>query len=133
MYARPYLDVYLRNNCHTTNHVSALVDSGADFPIASMELAEQLRLDLETAPRRTFSGTTGALQEGKLANVSIIVLDDNGDREFEIMSDCVFCETFQFAAGMLLGQNGFFSHFKTIFSQPSGYFDIEPWKKDSTG
>jgi hypothetical protein len=120
--------VYLRNGFYTTvETIYGLVDSGADFPIAPMDMVEELKLDLSKAPVRSFSGTTGKLQTGKLANVSIIVLAENGDLAFERTSPCVFCETFKFAGGMLLGQDGFFSHFKTVFHQPDNYFEIEPW------
>jgi hypothetical protein len=50
----------------------ALVDSGADHPIFPMEIAEHyLRLDLTNAKAWNFSGTTGKLQNAKLARVSI--------------------------------------------------------------
>lgn len=93
---------------------------------------DELKLDLSQAPVRSFSGTTGKLQHGKLAEISIIVLTEKGERAFEKTSPCVFCETFEFAGGILLGQEGFFSHFKTIFHQPDNYFEIEPWEAPKT-
>jgi hypothetical protein len=121
--------VFLRNGFHTTNQLLALVDSGADFPIVHTDAAEELKVDLSNAPIRQFAGTTGTLQQGRVATISIIVLTDSGDRAFEISSSCVFCETFAFAAAMLLGQSGFFSHFRTAFHQPESFFEIEPWEE----
>ena len=105
----------------------ALVDSGADYPILPAELTEDLKLDLTNAPVWKFSGTTGKRQVARLADVSMTVLQENDEEHaFEVKTTCAFCDTFKFA-GVLLGQNGFFSLFKTTFYQPNNYFDIEPW------
>lgn len=112
----------------TVESIYGVVDSGADWIIAPMDPAvDQLKLDLSQAPVRQFRGTTGRLQSGKLANISIIVLTEDGHQAFEKPSPCVFCETLNVAGGLLLGQDGFFSHFKTTFDQPNNYFEIEPW------
>jgi hypothetical protein len=109
----------------------ALVDSGADYPIFPTELIEVLKVDLTYAPVWIFSGTTGTRQVAKLAELSLTVLKENDeDHAFEVKTVCAFCDTFKFA-GVLLGQNGFFSRFKTTFHQPKAYFEIEPWA-DST-
>ena len=71
---RPYLDVILRNGFYTTNKLVALVDSGADYSIFPNEVAEELRLDLGHASSWSFSGTTGKLQDAKLAEISLAVL-----------------------------------------------------------
>ena len=94
-----------------------------------MDLVDELKLDLSQAPVRSFRGTTGTLQYGKLANISIVVLTEDGHQAFDKPSPCVFCETLDVAGGMLLGQDGFFSHFKTVFHQPDNYFEIEPWEE----
>ena len=106
----------------------ALVDSGADYPIFPMEVAEYyLKLDLTKAKAWNFSGTTGRLQSAKLAKVSMALLKPNGtDQLYETVTICAFCDTFRFAGGALLGQNGFFSLFKATFHQPEKYFVIEP-------
>jgi len=126
---RPYLDIVLRNGYYTTNKLMALVDSGSDYPIFPTEVAEQLKLDLTNASIWRFSGTTGKIQEAKLAEVFLTVLHENdeGPAFEEVKVTCAFCDDFNFA-GVLLGQNGFFSRFKTTFYQPSNYFEIEPWE-----
>jgi hypothetical protein len=124
---RPYLDVILRNGGYTTNKLVALVDSGADYPIFPDEAAQQLRLNLISAPVWKFSGTSGKIQIAKLAEVSLTVLeDDDIGHAFEMKVTCAFCDSLNFPGGALLGQNGFFSQFKTTFFQPRNYFEIEP-------
>jgi hypothetical protein len=127
---RPYLEVVLRNGGYTSQILLALVDSGADYPIFPMEIAtEFLRLDLTKAQRWTFSGTTGQPQTALLAEVHLSVLHSKDKVCFlEKRTECAFCETFKFAGGGLLGQNGFFSLFKTIFYQPRRQFEIETWE-----
>jgi hypothetical protein len=39
-----------------------------------------------------------------------------------------FAPDFGFGGGVLLGQNGFMSRFKTTFVQPENFFEIEPFK-----
>ena len=106
----------------------ALVDSGADYPIFPMETAKDyLKLDLVQAPPWSFSGTTGDLQAAKLAEVLLTVTEPGGAKLCEVLTTCAFCDTFQMAGGVLLGQIGFFSCFKTTFYQPEQHFEIEQW------
>jgi hypothetical protein len=105
----------------------ALVDSGADYSIFPTEVADDLKLDLMKSPIWKFSGTTGCLQEARLADVSLAILQENDEGySFEVKTTCAFCDSFKFAGGVLLGQNGFFSQFKAVFHQPKNSFEIEP-------
>jgi hypothetical protein len=91
-----------------------------------METArDYLRLDLTRADPWTFSGTTGCLQHAKLAKVLMTVIRPDGEKLCEVPTVCAFCETFQMAGGVLLGQLGFFSYFRTTFHQPDQYFEID--------
>ena len=109
----------------------ALVDSGADYPIFPSEIATLLKLDLGNAAIWRFSGTTGETQEARLAEVHLTILMENdSDHAFEVPALCAFCDTFRFAGGVLLGQNGFFSTFRTTFHQPSNSFEIELWETE---
>ena len=94
-----------------------------------MEVANfYLGLDLSRADIWTFSGTTGVTQTARLATVSITILAPNGlDHAYEIETLCAFCDTFKFSGGVLLGQSGFFSQFRTCFYQPQQYFEIDTW------
>jgi hypothetical protein len=92
-----------------------------------MEIAvNQLRLDLTNAPVWLFSGTTGKAQVARLADVGLTVLgEDSISHVFgEVTSRCAFCEDFTFSGGSLLGQEGFFSRFRTTFDQPKNLFEI---------
>jgi hypothetical protein len=122
---RPYLTIVLRNGFATTPQLIALVDSGADYSIFPAALAEYLKLDLTGAPIWRFNGTTGQIQEARLAELSLAVLAKDESIAFEISTVCAFCETFNFGGGVLLGQDGFFSRFKTTFCQAENYFEIE--------
>lgn len=125
---RPYLDVILRHGFYTTAKLMALVDSGADYSIFPADIATDLKLDLTGAPIWRFSGTTGQMQEAKLAEISLTILMENDvDHAFEVHATCAFSTTFKFAGGVLLGQNGFFSRFKTKFDQPRNRFEIDLW------
>lgn len=128
---RPYLNVVVRIGYRTSDIIKALVDSGADHPIFTMEVAKNyLNLNLSDMEPWNFSGTTGEIQNAWLAKVSLAILDPNGtDQACEVDTVCAFCDTFKFAGGALLGQNGFFSKFKTIFHQPQSFFEIDPWNQ----
>jgi hypothetical protein len=131
---RPYLDVVLRNGYSTSPVLIALVDSGADYPIFPRETAEKfLQLDLTNATLWRYQGTSGDIQEARLAEVRLSILAVNDiDQAFEVTATCAFCDTFKFGAGGLLGQKGFFSLFKTTFYQPYYYFEIEQWPAGAT-
>ena len=125
---RPYLNVVVRVGYRTSDIIKAIVDSGADRPIFPMEVATKyLNVDLSETELWNFSGTTGELQHARLAKVFLAILDPNEKHQAcEIDTVCSFCDTFKFSGGALLGQNGFFSKFKTSFDQPKNYFEIEP-------
>jgi hypothetical protein len=108
----------------------ALVDSGADYPIFPMETAiDYLKLDFSRANPWFFSGTTGKIQEAKLKETWMTVLDPDGHKLCQVQTVCAFCESFKMSGGVLLGQLGFFSCFKTTFHQPEQYFEIERWSE----
>jgi hypothetical protein len=127
---RPYLEVALRNGCYTSEILLALVDSGADYTLFPMEVAEHyLKLDLTRNEVWTFSGTTGETQNARLAKVSMTFLKPGGMEHFHevAVTTCAFCDTLKFPGGGLLGRNGFFTLFETIFDEPRKCFLLEPW------
>ena len=123
----------LRNEFYTTDLLFALVDSGADYAIFPYEFSTQLKLDMTTAIPWKFSGTTGKEQTGyrKDVTVQILDLDDVTKCVDEIRMTCAFCEDFDIGGGGLLGQNGFFSLFRTTFHQPSNFFEIDRWQEET--
>jgi len=126
---RPYLEIFLRNGFYTSQYLFGLIDSGADYSLFPYELAKLLKIDLSDAKIWNFSGTTGKPQLAYLARVEINILgDDNSETKFRVSADVGFCPDFGFAGGALLGQQGFFSEFKTTFNQPYNFFEIEPYQ-----
>jgi hypothetical protein len=127
---RPYLQITLRNAFATTPVLYGLIDSGADYSIFPLALStDYLKLDLSSANTWPFEGTTGKKQVAYLATVEVNIL--NGDiagTAFQFSAKVGFCEDFKFGGGVLLGQDGFLSNFKTTFNQPENYFDIEPFQ-----
>lgn len=106
-----------------------LIDSGADYSLFPFSLArDYLKLDLSSANVWTFEGTTGKKQIAYLASVEVNILNKSATTDFQFGAIVGFCEDFKFGGGVLLGQNGFMSNFKTTFNQPENYFEIEPFQ-----
>ena len=125
--ARPYLNIFLRVGSATTDTMFGLVDSGADYPIFSAEFADILHLNLADGRPWSFRGTTGQLQIAYLHRVEMSVWDaENEHVAFRFDTDVSFCPDFKFAAGALLGQEGFLSHFNVSFLQCENCFDLKP-------
>jgi len=126
---RPYLQVILRNGFATTPLLYGLVDSGADYSIFPYDLAKYLKLDLSNAAIWNFQGTTGKAQFAYLASVEVNILNENSTAtDFQFSARVGFCEDFEFGGGVLLGQDGFMSEFKTTFNQRENFFEIEPYQ-----
>jgi hypothetical protein len=127
---RPYLKIVLRNGSATTPLIYGLVDSGADYSIFPSDVAKTyLKLDLSTATPWHFQGTTGRPQIALLAAVEVNILNEAGTaNDFQFTANVGFCDDFKFGGGVLLGQNGFMSEFKTTFNQRENFFEIEPFQ-----
>lgn len=69
------------------------------------------------------------MQVAYLATVEVNILSPDGPKtDHQFSAKVGFCDDFKFGGGVLLGQDGFFSQFKTIFNQPENYFEIEPFQ-----
>lgn len=124
---RPYLQIVLRNGFATSPQLYGLVDSGADYSVFPYGLAKYLKLELDNAPIWNFQGTTGKPQSAYLATVEVNILSrDLKAPDFQFNAKVGFCMDFEFGGGVLLGQNGLMSEFKTCFFQPENFFEIEP-------
>ena len=124
---RPYLSVFLRHGFATTDPTFGLLDSGSDHSLFPYAFAKLLKIDLSDAKIWNFAGTTGQPQIAYLVKIEINVLSaDHSQTEFTISTDAGFCPDLEFP-GVLLGQHGFFSHFKIAFHQPYDFFEIEPF------
>jgi len=124
---RPLLKAHLRVGISTTTEdVLCLVDSGADRNIFPMDFAARLNLTLDTKRVWPFYGTTGRLQRGYLHSVNLAIYDNEDAKVlFDFSTEVAFCEDFKFTLGPLLGQTGFFSHFKVFIDQRNGSFRIK--------
>ncbi len=126
---RPYLRIIIRNGFATTPSLYGLIDSGADYSIFPLSVAKDyLKIDLSSADTWIFEGTTGRKQLAYLTNVEVSIINEAGESDFQFGAIVGFCEDFKFGGGVLLGQNGFLSKFKTTFNQPENYFEIEPFQ-----
>jgi hypothetical protein len=110
--------------------IYGLVDSGADYSIFPSDIARTyLKLDLSAATPWHFQGTTGRPQIALLAAVEVNILNEAGTaNDFQFTANVGFCDDFKFGGGVLLGQNGFMSEFKTTFNQRENFFEIEPFQ-----
>lgn len=129
---RPYLTIFLRSGYATTPLLYGLVDSGADYSIFPYDLATRfLKLNFSGSRIWTFEGTTGRLQIAYLAEVEINILQEGASTaDFQFSALVGFCPDFGFGGGVLLGQSGFMSRFKTTFIQPENFFEIDPFQPE---
>jgi hypothetical protein len=87
-----------------------------------------LRLDLSGSLLWTFEGTTGKPQIAYLVKVELNILNEDATTaDFQFSAQVGFCPDFGFGGGVLLGQNGFMSRFKTTFVQPENFFELSPF------
>jgi hypothetical protein len=124
---RPYVNLFFRSKFATTDSVYGLVDTGADYSILPIAFAETLKLTLQEGKPWSFRGTTGVLQIAYLHSVELSIWDaDNKALAFRFQTEVSFCQDFQFPGGLLLGQSGFLSHFKSTFEQRDNLFELAP-------
>ena len=130
---RPYVNLFLRARYSTTDTLYGLVDSGADYSILPAEFARTLKLNLADGKPWSFRGTTGQLQMAYLHEVEMSVWDaDNAGLAFRFETLVSFCPDFQFPGGVLLGEEGFLSHFTAVFEQRQNFFDLQPHDESIT-
>ncbi len=102
-----------------THKELALLDSGADRTLLSMEVARFLGIDLVNARNGFTRGITGGETETKTVMLEIQVEYLN-----KIEIPIGFIETKNF--GALLGQDGFFDLHKIRFERDHKVFEIKP-------
>lgn len=116
---RPIIPVSLKYEDKSI-HYEALIDTGADFCIFPIELANTLGINLN--PRRIiyFSGVEGEPLKGFISDVIFSI------GEINIHTKIVFSES---GSTRILGQKGFFDHFDVKFSYQKQIIQIEPLTK----
>lgn len=100
----------------------ALVDSGADISLLNIGVAELLGIDLSKAVRGRTIGISGG-QETWLSTIEIQV----ENQEERITIPVQFIDSPHVDA--LLGQEGFFDHYRIKFEKDHDTFEITPAKK----
>jgi len=113
----PVVNVELFNKNKSINQL-ALIDSGANVSLINSEIALFLGIDLSHCQKKSISGIVGGSMEGYLCNILLKV--DQFDEKIEI--PVLFVENLNFT--MLLGQNGFFDHFKVGFNRKDQRFSL---------
>lgn len=110
---RPLIDVNLRNGKLTCKYV-ALIDSGADFNIFHADVARLLSIDLTKLQKIEFGG----IKEDKTSCKGFVAAVELGlDGRF-FNAPVVFSSDISPNGSGVLGQRGFFEHFRVIFDYP---------------
>lgn len=100
-------------------HYEALIDTGADFCIFPIELANTLGINLNLDRIIYFSGIGGQPLKGFITDVILRV------GEINISTKIVFAES---GSTRVLGQRGFFDHFDVKLSYQKQEIEIMPLK-----
>ena len=118
---RPYVQIWLsnRDNKNQTPRIRGLIDSGADVCLASKDIALWLGIQFdqkeETIPIGTANGTSS-----DAVKKTIILMTEAGQYECPFF----FIDDLPPDEPPLLGQLGFFDHFKVCFDWENKTFEI---------
>ncbi len=117
---RPIVPLILKSSTRVAFY-SALIDSGADYCIFGLGVAEALDIKLKSQNKTKVSGVAKELIEGFLTNLEIRI----GTVKYE--TKVIFADISDFGHG-ILGQQGFFDHFDVKLSYQKQTIEIEPVK-----
>ncbi len=115
---RPIIRIVLKSK-DTFVIYHALIDSGADYCIFSIELARALNIKLSKS-KTSFRGVGKEKVQGFWGDVEIGV----GEVKYKIKA--IFAEISDFGHG-ILGQKGFFDQFDVKLSYQKQTIEIEPY------
>lgn len=99
-------------------NVFALVDSGAEHSVFSLDLLASLRLDTKNAHAVEIIGVGGNVSRGYLLDVRLQL------QKHRWIAPAVFSEAVHSGAPMILGQAGFFEFFTVSFKRRQWIVDI---------
>ncbi|MBI2085864.1 aspartyl protease family protein [Candidatus Daviesbacteria bacterium] len=100
---------------------AGLIDSGADYCIFGLDIADSLEIDLMPEHRVKFIGAGGEKVKGFWGKVEIRI----DDKFYE--TKVIFAEIADVGHG-ILGQQGFFDHFDVKLSYHRQTIEVEPVK-----
>lgn len=112
---RPIIPVSLINKKCSIRY-EALIDSGADFSIFPIEIAEKLNIKLDEKQCLYFSGLEKDLIKGYKSSIIIRI------GEYNYKTKIIFADLT--GKSGILGQDGFFSLFKVRFSYKQEEIEI---------
>lgn len=115
---RPIIPVILKSSTKLMLY-SALIDSGSDYCIFSVDIAKLLDIKLQLKDRVKFIGIGEEKITGFLNNVEIKI----GDRIYQ--TKVIFANISDFGYG-ILGQKGFFDRFNVKLYYQKQLIEIEP-------
>ena len=116
---RPIIPLEIRHGGNSIRY-EALVDSGADMNIIPGELAEPLGIIAESGRKATVSGITGEGLPYYIHDVTIHI----GGWPYEVEMGFM-PEMPPFGYGVV-GQRGFFEHFKITFNHRKAEIELKP-------
>lgn len=101
----------------------ALINSGADWCLFHSEVGELLGIPAREGQPRSFVGVEGIEKTAYFHSVQLVV----DSSMVEILAG--FIDGFRFPYG-LLGQHGFFSHFRVVFERTASAPYVEVTRRD---
>lgn len=104
---RPIIPIVLKSKTKLILY-SALIDSGADYCIFSLDIADALSIKLNANDEAIFMGAGKEKIKGFWSKIRINISGTTYEAKV------IFAEISDFGHG-ILGQNGFFDHFKITF------------------
>ncbi len=114
---KPILNIVIGKNGKATPQ-TAIVDSGADIALMSTEIAGVLGIRARDCEKKFVSGINNIPLEGFVANIELQVEKMSGKVEIPVL----FVPGLQF--NNLLGQYGFFEHFRIRFDKDRDIFAL---------
>ena len=119
MVFRPVIDIRLLWNSQSAQY-RVLIDSGADYCVFHSEIADVLGISLKKGKKMTFYGTGGTPQIAYFHNIQIEI----GGWPMDLY--CGFSSDMKSLPYGLLGQTGFFDHFKIEFDYSNKRIELKP-------
>jgi len=117
--SRPIIQIIIKSKTKFAIH-PVLIDSGADYCIFNIQLAEDLGIKIRSR-RTSFKGIGKDKIVGFWGKVDLRI------GEVTYQTEVIFAEIGDFSHG-ILGQQGFFNHFDVKLSFHKQIIEIEPLK-----
>lgn len=118
-FKRPIIPISLKNKKNKVKYL-ALVDSGADFNIFHADIAELLGISLDELQETEFSG----IKKDAKATGRYTVLEIGIDNYF-FDAPVLFSDSISSSGYGIVGQRGFFEHFKIKFDYKGDNIEIK--------